>query len=365
MGLFDKKKNNTEKQEKQTEKTNQKSYQPLGACIVTKSLLSGTSRLKWMFRENNGIGTGWVALGDTDTQEYINQVENLTVVDFSLLMEIEPAVRNVFYMPIGADLEFISDGKYFVDTRTGEEIREPVKHPLQIAFERNLKFLNQETYDAVFFQNLFRKTEKLERVAVGQVDLPTGRVVLADPMAYLGNEKYQTVLEKQIPKGSYDAELSIMRSALAGIRVAAARLKITDEIPLRYEIAMPKGFEPTDLQKPGVFSFFGVDTGLACFADVSTAKEYKVFLEEWKQEHPEENLYQDYFSYLFAENAKSDLAVKVGAGNFLLWKLPQSGKRLVMFASGMGDGIYSAYWGMDQNENITELVIPFMNLEYF
>ena len=134
---------------------------------------------------------------------------------------------------------------------------------------------------------------------------------------------------------------------------------------MRYEIAMPKGFEPTDLQKPGVFSFFGVDTGLACFADVSTAKEYKVFLEEWKQEHPEENLYQDYFSYLFAENAKSDLAVKVGAGNFLLWKLPQSGKRLVMFASGMGDGIYSAYWGMDQNENITELVIPFMNLEYF
>ena len=114
-----------------------------------------------------------------------------------------------------------------------------------------------------------------------------------------------------------------------------------------------------------MFSFFGVDTGLACFADVSTAKEYKVFLEEWKQEHPEENLYQDYFSYLFAENAKSDLAVKVGAGNFLLWKLPQSGKRLVMFASGMGDGIYSAYWGMDQNENITELVIPFMNLEYF
>lgn len=32
MGLFDKKKNNTEKQEKQTEKTNQKSYQPLG-CL--------------------------------------------------------------------------------------------------------------------------------------------------------------------------------------------------------------------------------------------------------------------------------------------------------------------------------------------
>lgn len=93
MGLLDKNKTN---KKKTTDKTNQR---PLGACIVTKSLLEGTSQLKWMFRENNGIGTGWVALGDTDTQEYINQAENLTVVDFSLLMEIEPAVRNVFICP--------------------------------------------------------------------------------------------------------------------------------------------------------------------------------------------------------------------------------------------------------------------------
>lgn len=83
-------------------------------------------------------------------------------------------------------------------------------------------------------------------------------MILADPMVYLGSEKYQTALEKQIPKGSYDVELSMIRSALAGVRVAAARLKISDQIALRYEIAMPKGFELADLQKPGVFSFFGV-----------------------------------------------------------------------------------------------------------
>lgn len=362
MGLLGKRKTNTKEQKIPTGKTNQR---PLGACIVTKSLLEGTSRLKWMFRENNGIGTGWVALGDTDTQEYINQAENLTVVDFSSLMEIEPAVRNIFYMPIGADLEFISDERYFVNTRTGEEIREPVKHPLQMAFERNLKFLNKEAYDISFFQNLFCKTEKMETITIGQVDFPTGNVVLADPMVYLGNEKYQTALEKQIPEGSYNVELSVIRSALAGVRVAAARLKITDQIALRYEIAMPKGFEPADLQKPGVFSFFGVDAGLACFADAMTAKEYRVFLEEWHQEHPDGNLYEDYFSQLFAENAKSDLAMKMGAGNFLLWKLPKSRNKLVMFASGMGDGIYSAYWGFDQNGNITELIVPFMNPEYF
>ena len=57
--------------------------------------------------------------------------------------------------------------------------------------------------------------------------------------------------------------------------------------------------------------------------------------------------------------------METGAGNFLLWKLPKVEKKLVMFASGMGDGIYSAYWGFDQKGNITELIIPFMNPEYF
>mgnify|MGYP005773050943 CR=1 FL=1 len=31
-----------------------------------------------------------------------------------------------------------------------------MKHPVQIAFEKNLKFLNKETYDIKFFQSLFR-----------------------------------------------------------------------------------------------------------------------------------------------------------------------------------------------------------------
>lgn len=65
----------------------------------------------------------------------------MAIVDFNTLANIEPTVVNIFYMPVGSDLEFRSDktGKYFVDTRTGKEIREPVKHPAQLAFEKNLK----------------------------------------------------------------------------------------------------------------------------------------------------------------------------------------------------------------------------------
>ena len=207
MGLFSigKKKNlqaqkehekstvNSKESENITEKSEQNQYiQKAGACVVTKSLLNGSSKLKWLFRENNSIGTGWVAFGNTDTQEYINKVENLSVVDFNTLANIEPAVRNVFYMPYGTDLEFCFDdsGKYFVDTKTGEEIRQAVKHPVQIAFEKNLKFLNKENYDLSFFNGLFQRSEKIQTFTVGLADFPSGSVVLADPLVYLGNKKY-------------------------------------------------------------------------------------------------------------------------------------------------------------------------------
>lgn len=99
-----------------------------GGTIVTKSILDGTSKLKWLFRQEGGHGNGWIAFGDRDSQEYVNDANNMAIVDFNTLADIEPTVVNVFYMPMGSDLEFRCDktGKYFVDTRTGKEIREPV-----------------------------------------------------------------------------------------------------------------------------------------------------------------------------------------------------------------------------------------------
>ena len=79
MGLFDIfKKKNTENKEAIF-------ISNAGGMIITKSLLEGKSKLKWTFRENstNAANNGWRAIGDTDTQEYINDSKNMTVVDFN------------------------------------------------------------------------------------------------------------------------------------------------------------------------------------------------------------------------------------------------------------------------------------------
>lgn len=98
-----------------------------GGVIITKSIYQGTSKLKWFFREEsvNPSDNGWRAIGDNDTQEYLNNPENSMVVDFNTLANIEPAVLSVYDMPVGKDLEFCFDdtGRYFVDTNTGNRIK--------------------------------------------------------------------------------------------------------------------------------------------------------------------------------------------------------------------------------------------------
>ena len=98
----------------------------LGGCIITRSLYDGTSKLKWIFRERSchAVDNGWRALGDKDTQEYINIPENNLVVDFDTLVAIEPAVLAVYDMPVGTDLEFRNDstGRYFIDNKTGKRL---------------------------------------------------------------------------------------------------------------------------------------------------------------------------------------------------------------------------------------------------
>ena len=38
------------------------------SCIITKSLMNGETKLRWLFREEpvNNIDTGWMAFGDKD-----------------------------------------------------------------------------------------------------------------------------------------------------------------------------------------------------------------------------------------------------------------------------------------------------------
>lgn len=68
---------------------------------------------------------------------------------------------------------------------------------------------------------------------------------------------------------------------------------------------------------------------------------------------------------LFQKSYEKNPSLQRKNGDFLLWNLPKSNNKIIMFTSGMGDGIYSAYWGFDENGNISNLTVPFINPEFF
>ena len=306
-----------------------------GSCIVTKSILNGETKFRWLFREEplDNIDTGWMAFGDSDNDEYVNDPKNLSVVDLNTLINIEPTILNVYEMPVGTDLIFIEeDGeKYFINAKTNEQIREKVKSPFTIAFEKNLDFLRKDEYSKEFIENLFTESDRISLDTIGEVDFPTGQVIIADPLCYLHSEENRKILNRTIPIGKYEVELAILNSKTISKRVAGARLKIKNDKIIRYEQTQNKSSN---------LNGFGVDAGLASFCDASVAEEYTKFYSN-----------NDYF-------------IKLLQGKqFIHWELPGTNHKIAMFETGFGDGYYMSLYGLNEKDEVCELVIPFINPE--
>lgn len=316
-----------------------------GSCIVTKSLLNGETKFRWLFREEplNDTDTGWMAFGDSDNDEYVNNPKNLTVVDLNTLINIEPTILNVYEMPIGTDLIFIEeDGdKYFINAKSNEQIRDKVKSPFMIAFEKNLSFLKKDEYSKEFIENLFTESDRISLRTIGEVDFPTGKVIIADPFCYLHSEKDRKILDRIIPIGKYEVELAILNSKTISKRVVGARLKIKNDKVLHYE----------QTQNSSAFNGFGVDAGLASFCDAYVAEEYTKFWYDWDKNNPNKNYYNDYFSKFFQEKQS------------IHWEIPGTSYKIAMFETGFGDGYYMSLWGLNEKDEVCEIVIPFINPE--
>lgn len=98
----------------------------LGASIVSNNILENKANIKWILRESsvNELDNGWRFLSEIDTEEYLSHAENMSICDWSTIVEIEPALLSIFNMPIGTELTIIYEDErlYFLDTITGQKL---------------------------------------------------------------------------------------------------------------------------------------------------------------------------------------------------------------------------------------------------
>lgn len=239
------------------------------------------------------------------------------------------------------------------------------KVQMQQCFEANLKYISQIEIKAEDIERQFVKTESRYYLQVGEIDCPTGRIVTADPLCYLAANKYCPELSMTIPAGTYPVEVSICRNELIGIRMCSARLKIKNSKAVKYQLSVPTEESAVALGKDGALSGFPVEAGMMTFCDVQVAKEYRTFLESWYQKHHDKNHYDDYFAAYFAQSYEKLPAYQREGGDFIEWINPDTKHRMVMIASGFGDGFYQSFWGYDKDNEICELIVPMVNPDLF
>lgn len=236
---------------------------------------------------------------------------------------------------------------------------------IQTLFAKNLKFISQTEIDTTIIERQFANTQTRSYLTIGQIDCPTGHIIVSDPLYYLVTGKLCPQLALSIPVGTYPIEVAICNHPHVGIRMCTARLNIKESKALRYVRAQPTKESAAAKCSDGILSGFPVETGTMSFCDVQVAKEYRAFLVKWGETHHNKQYYNDYFAHFFTESEKALPAYQRKGGDFIEWTNPDSGHRLVMIASGFGDGFYQCHWGYDAEGDVCELIVPMINPDLF
>ena len=178
---------------------------------------------------------------------------------------------------------------------------------------------------------------------MGQLVLPTGRIVVADPLT----QPDRPALAREVEPGRY--EVTLFRAL---DRIALAALRVSDAPVARWELALLPGQSVGDL-KAGHYYGFPVDTGLGSFMDASALA---LIERRGQQARDTVGQHANYYDHV--------LHAEIGDGEVLMHRpLPDEDTNVAIFGSGWGDGFYPAIWGVSADGTPVVLVLDFHVLD--
>ena len=206
----------------------------------------------------------------------------------------------------------------------------------------------------IFFTKSEYKETPLSLLNLGEIDVPTGNIIVCDPLT----SYYDAIpLTKNVKPGKYPVTISVADTKDSGQLYAAAKLEFTKTIPTKWVLALNKEQDINELKDQYDYFGFPVDAGLGCFLDVETQKYFKQFDDKFHKENPDFNIYDDLLADEFKKNAVNPNDIN-DCGNWVNYHLPNKPNlNIIMFQTGSGDGVYPAYWGIADNGEICSLVI--------
>ncbi|WP_172284278.1 DUF4241 domain-containing protein [Chryseobacterium sp. LAM-KRS1] len=198
--------------------------------------------------------------------------------------------------------------------------------------------------------------KKMEVIHVGNVSIPSGKVIVRDPLVYLNAAEKPYFIDA--PKGNFPVQIALVKSEDWGNRYAAVKVSFTDKRPVIYREALI-GYEELEGVGEGEYFGFSVDAGLACITDAEVLPYFGKFLIQKNVG----NIYDDYFADIFAQSYKNNPKNQRELGDWINWTIPGTSYQIPMFASGFGDGAYPVYFAYDEDSQVCGLYIQFIDIE--
>jgi hypothetical protein len=191
----------------------------------------------------------------------------------------------------------------------------------------------------VGFEPLFEQGRKFAKGTVelrdaGTVSVTSGVIAVGDP-----SSRIDKPLARTVPPGRYPVVASVAHlSASDERRVAAAMVRFSDRPIVSWEPALPRGEDPATLE-PGQYFGYGVDGGIACFADEALLP--ALDFDTW------EKTIMPAIERADSKGLCAATEIELGGGN------------VVAFTTGAGDGFYVSFWGLDDSGQPVALVTEF------
>ncbi len=196
----------------------------------------------------------------------------------------------------------------------------------------------------------------VHRRSIGDLVLPSGRLIACDPLLTLDSDSFSLQLEP----GTYPAHLIIPEMRDEKL-IAYATLTIRPSDVERWEVAtLPDGHDERLPGRNGEEHGYPVDSSLGGFLDRDTAS---ALLNYHQLVMPEDNDFERHLWGRIHRRRKNNVGWAIIDLHRDL-NLPfRDGRNLLAFDAGFGNGYYTTYVGYDADNQISSIVTDFEVLD--
>lgn len=85
-----------------------------GSCIATDMITVEGCKVEFAVREepSHETDSGWLFMSGQETQEYMDNADNMAIYDINTISNYDPEIINVIESPIGSQFEKSDSGKF-------------------------------------------------------------------------------------------------------------------------------------------------------------------------------------------------------------------------------------------------------------